>query len=65
MWLHIYDYGMIGKNLPLNIECENHKHIYLNAKVLQLLLKCYLLLFDPNISLRDILIDKSNDLPSI
>ena len=39
--------------------------IYLNAKVSQLLLKCYLLLFDPNISLRDIVIDKSNNLPSI
>ena len=42
-----------------------HVHVYLNAKVSQLLLKYYFLLFDQNISLRDIVIDKSNDLPSI
>ena len=40
------------------------KHIYLNAKVSQLLLKCYFLLFEPNILLYDIVINKSNDLPS-
>ena len=40
-------------------------HVYLNAKVSQLLLKCYFLLFDSNISLHDIVINKSNDLPSI
>ena len=34
-------------------------NIYLNAKVSQLLLKCYFLLFDPNILLRDIVINKS------
>ena len=34
--------------------------IYLNAKVLQLLLKCYFPLFDPNILLYDIVINKSN-----
>ena len=38
--------------------------LYLNAKVSQLLLKCYFLLFDPNILLCDIVINKSNDLPS-
>ena len=38
--------------------------IYLNAKVSQLLLKCYFLLFEPNILLHDIVINKSNDLPS-
>ena len=37
-------------------------NIYLNAKVSQLLLKCYLLLFEPNILLHDIVINKSNDL---
>ena len=42
-----------------------HVYVYLNAKVSQLLLKCYFLLFDQNISLHDIVIDKSNDLPSI
>ena len=39
-------------------------NIYLNAKVSQLLLNCYFLLFDPNILLRDIVNNKSNDLPS-
>ena len=39
-------------------------HIYLNAKVSQLLLKCYFLLFEPNILLQDIVIIKSNDLSS-
>ena len=39
--------------------------LYLNAKVSQLLLKCYFLFFDQNILLYDIVIDKSNDLPSI
>ena len=38
--------------------------IYLNAKVSQLLLKCHFLLFEPNILLHDIMINKSNDLPS-
>ena len=38
--------------------------IYLNAKVSQLLLKCYFFLFEPNILLHDIVINKSNDLPS-
>ena len=45
----------------------NHKwfiDIYLNAKVSQLLLKCYFLLFEPNILLHDIVINKTNDLPS-
>ena len=37
--------------------------LYLNTKVLQLLLKCYFLLYDPNILLRDIVINNSNDLP--
>ena len=42
-----------------------HMHIiYLNAKVSQLLLKCYFLLFGPNILLHDIVINKTNDLPS-
>ena len=40
-------------------------NIGLNTKVSQLLLKCYFLLSDPNTSLRDMVIDKSNDLPSI
>ena len=39
-------------------------NIYLNAKVSQLLLKCYFLLFEPNILIHDIVINKSNDLPS-
>ena len=39
-------------------------YIYLNAKVSQLLLKCYFLLFEPNILIHDIVIHKSNDLPS-
>ena len=39
-------------------------HIYLNAKVSQLILKCYFLLFETNISLHDIVINRSNDLPS-
>ena len=39
-------------------------YIYLNAKVSQLLLKSFSLLFEPNISLHDIVIHKSNDLPS-
>ena len=39
-------------------------YIYLNAKVSQLLLKCYFLLFEQNILLHDIVISKSNDLPS-
>ena len=43
---------------------QSKSKIYLNAKVSQLLLKCYFLLFDPNIFLRDIVINKSNDLPS-
>ena len=38
--------------------------IYLNAKVLQLLLKCYFLLLELKILLHDIMINKSNDLPS-
>ena len=38
--------------------------IYLNAKVSQLILKCYFFLFQPNILLHDIVINKSNDLPS-
>ena len=38
--------------------------VYLNAKVSQLLLKCYFILFEPNILLVDIVINKSNDLPS-
>ena len=40
------------------------RYIYLNANVSQLLLKCYFLLFEPNILLHDIVINKSNDLPS-
>ena len=45
---------------------QSHRclHIYFNAKVSQLLLKCYFLLFEPNILLDDIVINKSNDLPS-
>ena len=39
-------------------------YIYLNAKVSQLLLKYYFLLFEPNIFRHDIVINKSNDLPS-
>ena len=42
----------------------NQAFIYLNAKVLQLLLKCYFLLFEPKILLHDIVVNKSNDLPS-
>ena len=37
---------------------------YINAKVSQLLLKCYFLLFEPKFLLHDIMINKSNDLPS-
>ena len=39
-------------------------NIYLNAKVSQLLLKCYFFLFEPNVLLHDIVINKSNDLSS-
>ena len=39
-------------------------YIYLNAKVLQLLLKCYFLRLEPNILLHNIVINKSNNLPS-
>ena len=38
--------------------------IYLNAKVSQLLLKCYFLLFETKILFHDIVIDKSNYSPS-
>ena len=38
--------------------------IYLNAKVSQLLLKCFFLIFEPNFLLHDIVINKSNDLSS-
>ena len=38
-------------------------NIYLNAKVSQLLQKCFFLLFERNILLYDIVINKSNDLP--
>ena len=38
-------------------------NIYLNAKVSQLLLKCYVLLFEPNILLHYIVINNFNDLP--
>ena len=38
-------------------------YIYLNAKVSQLLLKGYFVLFEPYILLHDIVINKSNDLP--
>ena len=41
-----------------------YRNIYLNAKVSQLLLKCCFLLFEPNILLHDIVINKSNNLPS-
>ena len=37
---------------------------YSHNKYLQLLLKCYFLLFEPNILLHDFVINKSNDLPS-
>ena len=43
---------------------KDSESIYLNAKVSQLLLKCYFLLFEPNILLHDIVINKSNNLPS-
>ena len=46
--------------IQLNI-CFN---IYLNAKVSQLLLKWYFLLFESNILLHDIGINKFNDLSS-
>ena len=42
---------------------ETNILIYLNAKVSQLLLKCYFL-FEPKILLHDIMINKSNYLPS-
>ena len=42
----------------------NFTHIYLNAKVPQLLLECFFLLVEPNILLYGIVINKSNDLPS-
>ena len=41
-----------------------HVIIYLNAKVSQLLLKCYFLLFEPNILLHGNVTNKSNDSPS-
>ena len=40
------------------------QNIYLNAKVSQLLLKCYFLLFGTKILFHDIVINKSNYSPS-
>ena len=51
----------------MGLQCtklNNSNLIYLDAKVSQLLLKCYFLPFEPNIVLHDIVINKSNDLPS-
>ena len=52
------------KKASLMYHITKRHYIYLNAKVLQLLLKSCFLLYDQNIVLRDIVIDKSNDLPS-
>ena len=49
---------------PLLLAHTQTRDIYLNAKVSQLLLKCYFVLFEPNILLHDNVINKSNDLPS-
>ena len=56
-WLLMYSYFVMRGTLWCIF-------LYLNAKVSQLLLKCYFLLFEPNILLHDIVINKSNDLPS-
>ena len=55
---------MIVMNRGPYINAHELLNLYLNAKVSQLLLKCYFLLFEPNILLHDIVINKSNDLPS-
>ena len=57
---------MIISSIPVSIArwIESSKEIYLNAKVSQLLLKCYFLLFEPKILLHGIMINKSDDLPS-
>ena len=47
-----------------NIRLIARTPLYLNAKVSQLLLKCYFLQVEPNILLHGIVINKSNDLPS-
>ena len=49
---------------PNTVNSWCYSFIYLNAKVLQLLLKCLFLLYEPNILLHDIVINKSNDLLS-
>ena len=56
---------MYSNGIAVSSHHNNHSgNIYLNAEVSQLLLKCYFLLFEPNILLHDIVINKSNDLPS-
>ena len=53
-----------NKMLPAHFVAGQLPHLYLNANVSQLSLKCYFLLFEPKILLHDIMINKSNDLPS-
>ena len=53
----------IAAKLYLSIDAHQLINIYLNAKVSQLLLKCYFLPFEQNNLLYDIVINKSNDLP--
>ena len=56
----------VGRQMAFENFVSNdlYMNIYLNAKVSQLLLKCNFLLFEPNLLLHDIMINKSNDLPS-
>ena len=62
VWTPIFLHRLVGSSLHRDVVF--HSHIYLNAKVSQPLLKCYFLLFEPNILLHYIVINKSNDLPS-
>ena len=55
--LHFEHCSKVRHNVGLKV-------LYLNAKVSQLLLKCYFLLFEPKSLLHDIVVNKSNDLPS-
>ena len=56
---------LVVNNLLMLPELFLHVQIYFNSKVPQLLLKCWFLLVDKNISLGGNVIDKSNDNPSI
>ena len=62
----LYDVSATGIfSMSPNVNGQFRPYIYLNAKVSQLILKCYFLLFETNILLHDIVINRSNDLPSL